>query len=364
MSENPVDERSLDADTDRASENTGAAGSVVSDPVPEKNAEAGDAAEENAADGKAAKKKKHPARRFMIGFLIVVLVFLPVSNAVGYEIVFRNLFLDTMRDNEKNEAEEARFLSDHAILRKEYTIDAGKGKKLQGYLYMKDLQYKDMNFNNLIVFSHGIGNGHIAYLEQIASLLDLHDTIVFAYDATGNGRSDGKATGGLPQGVKDLDTVLDFIENDPVLRYPSITLVGHSWGAYSAGSVLQYHPEIKRAVLIAGFNASENMLKGYAQKYAGPVVYLMLPYVELYEMIKFGSYGNASIVRGCEQSSTAVTYVQALDDERVDPEKYGIRYLQKELSDDEDVTFIELESGGHTLPPETVTDIVRGVMEN
>ena len=318
--------------------------------------------EETGGKGKK-EKKKHPGRRFMIGFLIFVLVFMPISNAVGYEIIFRTLFLDTMRDNDKNEAEEARFLSDHAILRTEYTIDAGRGKKLQGYLYMKDVLQKDMNFGNLIVFSHGIGNGHIAYLDEIASFLDLPDTIVFAYDATGNGRSDGKATGGLPQGVKDLNTVLNFIENDPVLTLPEITLVGHSWGAYSAGSVLEFHPEVKKALLIAGFNASENMLQGYAQKYVGPVVYFLLPYVELHEMVRFGKFGNASIVRGCEQSDTAVTIVQALDDQRVDPEKYGIRYLEKELSDDEDVRFIELESGGHTLPVPTVFEILSTVIQ-
>ena len=105
-----------------------------------------------------------------------------------------------------------------------------------------------------------------------------------------------------------------FIEADPVLSYPRITLLGHSWGAYSAGSVLEFHPEIKQAVLLAGFNASENMLQSYSQKFAGPVVYIFLPYVELYEMVKFGKYGNASIVRGCEQSPTRVTIVQALDD--------------------------------------------------
>ena len=308
-------------------------------------------------------KKKHAGRRFMIIFLLVVLVFLPVSNGIGYEMVFHFMFLDTMRDNEKNEAEEKSFLEERGILRSEYTIEKKDGKKLQGYLYLPEGTSVNALPKNMIVLSHGIGNGHIAYLPLIGELAELHDTAVFAYDATGCGCSDGKATGGLPQGIKDLDTVLNFIEADPVLRSPKITLVGHSWGAYSAGSVLEFHPEIQEAVLLAGFNASENMLQSYSQKFAGPVVYVFLPYVELYEMVKFGKYGNASIVRGCEQSPTRVTIVQALDDSTVDPQHFGIKYLEKELSDDEDVSFTELETGGHTLPVSVVVDVVREVLE-
>ncbi|MBR6323294.1 MAG: alpha/beta hydrolase [Lachnospiraceae bacterium] len=305
-------------------------------------------------DESAKKKQKHPGRRFMIIFLIVVLVFLPVSNAVGYEVVFHVLFTDTMRDIEKNEAEEAIFLAENGLARREYTIEGTKGK-LQGYLYMKNGS-ETADCTDMIVFSHGIGNGHIAYLSWIGEFMKLPDTCVFTYDATGNGRSDGNATGGLPQGVKDLDSVLNFIESDEKLAAPEITLVGHSWGAFSAGSVLEFHPEIKQAALFCGFNASENMLQTYAQKYAGPVVYLFLPYVELYEMIKFGKYGNASIVRGCLQSGARVIFTQPLDDKTVDPQKFGIKYLEKELSDDEETTFIELPDGGHTPPKEVVME--------
>ncbi len=321
-------------------------------------------------------KKKNAGRRFMIIFLIVVLVFLPVSNAIGYEMVFHFLFLDEMRDIEKNEAEEKSFLEAQGLVRTTMDITTASGRaddekqagKLKAFLYMtKEAADRtggeSLGCENLIVFSHGIGNGHIAYLDLLGELAGLDNTAVLAYDATGNGQSDGKANGGLPQGIKDLDRVLNYVESDPYFSDADITLVGHSWGAYSAGSVLEFHPEIEKAVLIAGFNASENMLQSYSQKYVGPVVYVLLPYVELYEMIKFGRFGNASIVRGCLQSGTSVTYVQALDDARVDPEKFGLRYLQKELSEDEDVTFIELESGGHTLPVPTVMEIVRPVVE-
>ena len=307
-------------------------------------------------------RTKNPFRRFMIIFLIIVLVFLPVSNAIGYEVIFHVLFKDTMRDNAQNEKDEQAFLEENGIVRQEYDIEGSKGH-IQGYLYTKEGPHKDLNVNNLIVFSHGIGNGHIAYLPLIGEMLNLDDTMVFAYDATGNGRSDGEATGGLPQGVKDLDAVLNFIKTTPDLNGPSITLVGHSWGAYSAGSVLEFHPEVKRAVLLAGFNASENMLQSYAQRFVGPVVYALLPYVELHEMIKFGRYGNASIVRGCLQTGVEVHIIQALDDERIDPEKYGIRYLEKELEDDPDVHFTELESGGHGLPTAVVYDCLQEIWE-
>ena len=40
-----------------------------------------------------------------------------------------------------------------------------------------------------------------------------------------------------------------------------------------------------------------------------------------------------------------------------------IKYLEKQLSDDEDVRFTELPSGGHTLPVSVVVDAVREVLE-
>ena len=311
---------------------------------------------------KPKKKKLSASKRFFIIFLIIVLVFLPVSNAIGYEVVFHFLFRDTMRDNEKNEEDEAAFLEEKGLVRAEFAIEGDHGRHLQGYLYTKE-DVKDLNFSSMVVLSHGIGNGHIAYLDLIGELLELDDTAVFAYDATGCGRSDGEATGGLPQGVRDLDSVLNFIAGSDTLKAPKITLLGHSWGAYSAGSVLEFHPEVRQAVLLAGFNGSENMLQSYSQKYAGPIVYLLLPYVELYEMIKFGKFGNASIVRGCEQSSARVMIVQALDDKTVDPVKFGIKYLEKELSDDEDVSFTELPEGGHTLPVSVVMKSMRALLQ-
>ena len=297
-------------------------------------------------------------RRFILIFLAVVLVFLPVSNAVGYEFVFRNLFKDEMRDIEANEETELKLLEDRGITRTEYRVETTKNRFLQGYYYRAS-DRDDSGISRLIIFSHGIGNGHIAYIDAIAEFALLPGTAVFAYDAFGNGRSDGDACGGLPQGVADLDRVITYVEESGSFPASDITLVGHSWGAYSAGSVLEFHPEIKKTVLYAGFNASENMLQEYAERYAGPVVTVMLPYVELYEMIKFGAAGNASIVRGCLQTGTEVHIIQALDDETIDPEKYGIRYLEKELSDDSDVSFTELESGGHRFLPE----IVAGFLE-
>ena len=179
-------------------------------------------------------KKKHAGRRFMIIFLLVVLVFLPVSNGIGYEMVFHFMFLDTMRDNEKNEAEEAAFLEEHEILRMEYTIDAGKGKKLQGYLYLPEGTSVNALPKNMIVLSHGIGNGHIAYLPLIGELAELHDTAVFAYDATGCGRSDGKATGGLPLVMHGGSGLMDSDYREAIAR--GIRKVNYyTYGALAGG---------------------------------------------------------------------------------------------------------------------------------
>ncbi len=299
----------------------------------------------------AAPKKKKILRRLLLWILMFTLVFMPVSNAVGYEAVFRFLFTEKESGGPMP--------SDYPELScKEYSFETDRGRKLSGYLYSMNVEdTKDITDpNTLIVFAHGIGSDHRAYTGLIVTLAR-NGYPVFAYDAYSFGKSEGTYTGGLVQGVIDIDHALDFAESLDECRGMEVAVIGHSWGAYSAGAVLKDHPEIRTAVLLSGFNASSDMLRAEAGKYVGPVVNLLLPYVKLYERLKFGAYSTYTVCDGVRNSDARVMIVQGTDDDVVLP-KYGIDLFEEAFSGNDRVTIRRLEGYGHTLPLEEITDML------
>ena len=136
--------------------------------------------------------------------------------------------------------------------RERHTFASNNGQILVGYKYFKESE----SGKGLIVMAHGFGGGgHSSYMD-FADIFAENGYTVFAYDATGNDESSGDVVGGFPQGIIDLDYALRYIKSNAEFDGLPIMLFGHSWGAYSSGSVLRLHPDVKAAVLAAGFNKS------------------------------------------------------------------------------------------------------------
>ena len=137
-----------------------------------------------------------------------------------------------------------------------------------GYQYSKD----NIEPKGVIVLAHGLGGGgHNSYL-HLADYFSTHGYLVFAYDATGNDESEGDSVRGIPQALIDLDYSLRFVKNTPDLVHLPIMLFGHSWGAYSAGSVLNYHPDVQDVVMTAGFNRPTDVIAEAGQEIVGPAI--------------------------------------------------------------------------------------------
>lgn len=104
-----------------------------------------------------------------------------------------------------------------------------KGITLRGAIYAKaGLQAP----KGLIVFSHGMGGGHLSYMTEINTFAQ-NGYAVLAYDNTGTFSSDGKKIGSFCQGPEDLKAALKFVKAHPVLGKMETVLAGHSWGGYS-----------------------------------------------------------------------------------------------------------------------------------
>ncbi|MBQ5544986.1 MAG: alpha/beta fold hydrolase [Clostridia bacterium] len=222
-----------------------------------------------------------------------------------------------------------------------YEFPSDKGQMLKGYLYSAGEGQR-----GIIVIAHGFGGGgHNSYMD-CADYFARHGYYVFAYDATGNDESEGDGVGGFPQGAVDLDYALTFVEQSGKFPALPIGLFGHSWGGYSVCSVLTYHPEVKAVIECAGCNASSDLFEAGGKHEAGDLIYTMMPFVKLHELVKYGKYASNTAMDGFNNSDADVMIVHSADDDVV-PIEYGLDRFQEKYKDDPRFTFLRFEDRGH-----------------
>lgn len=139
-----------------------------------------------------------------------------------------------------------------------YPFKASAGHTLQGYVYY----YDGYDTTRLIVFDHGFGGGHRAYMKEI-EMLCRHGYRVFAYDHTGCMESGGETPNGLSQSLCDLNDCITTIKADERFKGLDISVMGHSWGAFSTLNITALHPEISHIVAMCGFVCVEDMISTF-----------------------------------------------------------------------------------------------------
>ena len=144
-------------------------------------------------------------------------------------------------------------------LKKEsYPFQASAGHTLQGYLYC----YESPIPNRLLIFDHGFGGGHRAYMKEI-EMLCKHGYLVLSYDHTGCMESGGETPNGLAQSLCDLNDCLNTVKSDERFAGFELSVMGHSWGAFSTMNITALHPEISRIVAMSGFVSVKEMINTF-----------------------------------------------------------------------------------------------------
>ena len=285
------------------------------------------------------RKAKGKAKPIIISVICVILsvplIILPVTTVIVYESIFGERY------------ETASWLEfsveDYEGLQMERSDFQSEDVTLAGYKYSKANQ----EVKGVVVIAHGLGGGghntYMPFIDYFAS----NGYYVFAYDARGNDNSGGDAVDGLPQGIICLDNALHHVVAIEEYQDLPVTLFGHSWGGYSVGNVLNMHPDIKAAVIIAGFNESEDLLEYQGQQMAGTGVHILMPYLKLYERIKFGKEFTAvSAIQGLEKTNAGIMVVHSKDDATV-PTKYGYDKFYEAFGNSDRFEFVLYEDKGH-----------------
>ncbi len=175
------------------------------------------------------------------------------------------------------------------------SFKSDKGQTLSGFLYTGA---KADSYKAVIVFSHGMGAGHLAYTTEI-NYFAQKGYIVLAYDNTGTCSSEGEKLNGFAQGIIDLRHAIEFVASREDLKDMPLLLAGHSWGAYSVCNVAALLPdtEIKGIVAFSPFNSMNKLIRDIAKSKTKLNLSVLSPFFDILNLIRFG---RAGILRSCD----------------------------------------------------------------
>ncbi len=218
-----------------------------------------------------------------------------------------------------------------------YGFKAPAGHDLKGYFY----HYDNPAPGRLLVFDHGMGNGHRAYMREIETLCKA-GFLVFSYDHTGCMESGGDSTGGFATSLSDLDACIRALKAEQGLRDRSIAVIGHSWGGFSTMNIGALHPEITHLVVMSGFVSVEKIV---GQNFAGILKGYRKRILEL-EHQSNPDYADFDGIRSLRKTEAKVLLVYSDDDAMV---KKAVHFdeLQQLLGGKENIRFLLLTGKNH-----------------
>lgn len=252
--------------------------------------------------------------------------------ALGYTV-----FIHTRMETPDNLQPDMAWYPELAV--ENFFVTSAQGNILAGYLYTES-RNEDVP-KGLVVLCHGLGvGGHITYIDVIDALVR-NGYEVFAFDATGCDHSEGDGPLGFTQGIKDLDSVLTYVESRDELSDMPILLWGHSWGAWTVMAGAYYHPEVKGIAALSGYNKGMQPLLSN-----GAEGRIFGGYVSLYNRMIAGKAADITAEDGLKATSAPVLIAHGAGDTYIS-EKIGYDPLYEEFGNDPRFTFILREGRKH-----------------
>ena len=217
-----------------------------------------------------------------------------------------------------------------------YAFKSHKGHDLKGFFYCYDSPIP----GKLVVFDHGMGNGHRAYMREIETLCKA-GFLVYSYDHTGCMASGGAHIGGFAQSLADLDDCIKVLKREKTLADREIAVVGHSWGGFSTMNIGAIHPEVKKIVSMSGFVSVERIVKqslGPLKAYA--------PAIVAAEQRENPRHSRYNALESLEKTKAQVLLIYSGDDKTVlKSEHYDPLYIK--FCDSDHVKFLLLNGKNH-----------------
>ena len=219
----------------------------------------------------------------------------------------------------------------------EFDFKGNEGQLLRGYFYYRSKKRTD----RLIVFDHGMGCGHPAYLTEI-NLLTENGYTVYTYDHTGTCRSEGESIRSVTQSLSDLDACITALRSLKEYKSTDISVMGHSWGGYSCMNIAAFHPEITHVLAISGFISLETIL---TDSFVG----LLKPYKKAAIIAESNinpKYSKCDARNSLKNAKAKCLIIHSNDDPTVKFES-NFAVLKTALAGNERVKFLEVSGKAH-----------------
>jgi pimeloyl-ACP methyl ester carboxylesterase len=228
-----------------------------------------------------------------------------------------------------------------------FDFTTSAGNRLKGYFY----SYDDPVPGRLVIFDHGLGDGHRAYMKEIEKLCR-HGFTVYAYDHTGCAESQGANINGLLQSLADLDDCISAIRTKSKYKDADISVAGHSWGGFSCANICAYHKDISHIIVISGFVSAKQAIR---QLLGGPLTIFA---GSVYNLEKNANpkYIDANAAKALASTKAQTLLVYSADDPLV-KKKYHFDVLKKALDGKDNIRFLLVDKKGHN--PNYTEDAVR-----
>lgn len=284
---------------------------------------------------------KLKCRKVARNIIIVTLSFVIISFAAT-KIVYDNIFV--RYDNTIAVSSFPEKIRNTVKNAKEYEFTCGENT-LKGGLYKSD-----NNSDTLIVMVPGYRAECNEYLYIAQSFLD-NGYSVFLFDTTGHGESEGKTSVGFSQAVLDLNSAVDFINDNKNFGFKNIVLFGHSRGGYAACVSLKDNKNISAVISVAGLNSAMEAVTAPALDYVGPIAYCGYPFLWGYQSMLFGSDIISRTAAECiNETDVPVFIAHGTNDSTVPLNKVSIISYKDEIRQKNVTYYISDKKGenGHT----------------
>ena len=190
-------------------------------------------------------------------------------------------------------------VSDFPSLKKEqFSFINSRGTEIAYFFYY----YDNYRTDKIIIFCHGIGAGHTAYLKEIEAFAKAGFRVL-TLDYAGCDKSKGERMESMNSPSRDVYDLINYVHPKE-----EIVLVGHSLGGYTALNVNNLRREITKSVIISGFISLEDEVRYLVKK--KHFVNQIMRYEQKIEKEYFG-IDNLEYIKTTEDE---LLFIQSTDD--------------------------------------------------
>lgn len=223
------------------------------------------------------------------------------------------------------------------IIKEDYSFKSKRGHVLKGCFY----HYGEVDNDRLVVFEHGMGNGHTAYFREI-EILAKAGYLVYSYDHTGCNASEGEHIYGLSGSLSDLDDCISALVSERGFSESQISVVGHSWGGFSTLNILSLHKELRSIVAVSGFISIPVMQKETLPFVLSP----FLPRLYKIEQSANPDFVDSSAINVLSGTDRPALIIHSVDDNTVSYKK-NFLVMKDVLKDKGNISFVTAKGSGH-----------------